>query len=293
MKLLIFGGSGLVGSKFLELNKDKYWLDAPYISEVDILDKNQLVSCFEKSQPQTVINFAAFTDVQGAEGQKGLKEGKCYQINAIGAKNVADCCKDGNVHLIHISTDYVFDGKKKDCPYREDDKPNPINWYGETKHFGDQFVLESGCLSTIVRISMPYSAKYEAKLDVARFFLSELKAGNQIKAIEDQRITPTLVEDIANALKQVVNQKKTGVYHVSSKTYTSPLEFANLLARTFSLDSTLIQPILLDEYNKNKLAPLLKYSWLDPSKFVAEFGEGVLHTVEEAVVLFKQKIEKG
>lgn len=290
MKILVFGGGGLVGSKFLQLNKEKFEIDAPGISKVDILDKKQLVDYFKKSNPQTVINFAAFTDVQGAEEQKGDKKGSCYQINAIGAKNVADLCKSTNIHLIHISTDYVFDGEKAESPYTEEDKPNPINWYGQTKHFGDQFVLKTRCSSTIFRMSMPYSAHYDLKGDVARFFLRQLKEKNKISAIADQNITPALVDDIAQALFTIVNTKPTGIYHVASTNHTTPLKFAKLIAQTFNLDQTLITPITLEEYNKKKLAKLLKFSWLDPAKFVSEFGEGILHTVEEEVKLFKSQI---
>lgn len=289
-KVLIFGGSGLVGSRFIQLNKKVFKILAPDISEVDILKVDQINRVFNRFKPDIVINFAAFTDVQASEKQKGDKDGICYQINAIGAKNVAKLCKSWSVHLIYISTDYVFDGRKKSCPYTELDKPNPINWYGQTKYFGDKFVLESGSSATIARISMPYSARYEAKIDIARFFMDELKRGFKIRAIEDQKITPTLVDDIANVLKEIANKKSKGIYHVSATNDTSPFEFAKLLAQKFGFDTSNIEPISLDEYNQSKIAPLLKFSWLDPSKFVSEFGEGILHTVEEEVKLFKSQI---
>lgn len=287
MKILVFGGAGLVGSRFYELNSSKFEIDAPDISEVDILDQKQLGECFKKSHPDAVINFAAYTNVKEAEKQKGDKNGSCYKINVEGAANVAKICQESGAHLIHISTDYVFDGAKSERPYTEEDTPNPINWYGQTKHLAEQAVLKSGANITMMRISMPYSAHYELKTDVARFFLRHFQSNEPISAIEDQRITPTLVDDIANALKVIAEKKSKGIYHVSVTNDTSPYEFAKLLAKTFSLDQSLIEPISLDGYNKGKLAPLLRYSWLDPSKFISEFGEGILHSVEEEVKLFR------
>lgn len=291
MNILVLGGSGLVGSRFTKLNKEKFNIHAPDASEVDILNKDQLLKAFEQFNPEIVINFAAFTDVQAAEKENGDKNGICYKINVEGADNVANVSKDSGVHLIHISTEYVFDGTKSDSPYKEEDSPNPINWYGQTKYFADQFVLDSGCKSTIARISMPYSPYYEAKLDVARFFLGELRAKNKIKVVIDQKITPTLVDDIAAALTYLAERKVEGVFHVSTTTQTSPFDFAMLIAKAFNLDSSLVETISLDEYNKKKQAPLLKYSWLDPSKFINEFGEEILHSVEDGVQIFKQEVD--
>lgn len=290
-KILIFGGSGLVGSKFIDLYSQDLEISAPDVLTVDILNKGQVSKTVEGFNPDSIINFAAFTNVEAAEEQKGDQNGICFQINAVGARNVAEAAKDFGKHLVHISTEYVFDGTKEISPYTEDDKPNPVNWYGQTKYFAEQFVLESGCPVALVRICMPFSPFYEIKKDIARYFLGELKAGNKIKAIEDQRVTPTLVLDIAAALKATIEVGATGLYHVSSTDSVTPLEFAKTIAETFKLDYSLISSIGFDEYNENKKAKLLKFSWLNPTKFEREFGEGILHTVEEGLILFKKEID--
>lgn len=292
-KLLIFGGAGMVGSRFIDLNSETFEISAPDVSEIDILNPEQVEKAFADFKPEAVINFAAYTNVEEAENQKGDKNGICYRINVEGAGNVADACEKNNAHLIHISTEYVFDGTKKETGYSEDDKPNPINWYGQTKHFADIRVVESGCGLTIARISMPFTAKYELKKDVARFFVGELKAGNKIRAIEDQFITPTLVDDIAGALRIFVERKKQGTYHIASKNSTTPFGFAKLLAVVFGLKTEGIEPVLLEEYNRGKKAPLLKYSWLDASKFINEFGVDKLHTIEESVKIFKEAVDSS
>lgn len=286
-KTLVFGGSGLVGSKFIELYHKDFEINAPDASLVDILNKNQVLKAVEQFSPDAVLNFAAFTDVEAAESQKGNKEGICFLINAVGAKTVAEVCGEFGKKLIHISTEYVFDGTKSENPYTEKDKPSPVNWYGQTKYFGEQFVLESGCFATIVRICMPFSPFYALKKDIARFFLDQLRAGNEITAVEDQKITPTLVIDISFALAELVKAEAQGIYHVCSTSGTTPFEFAKLIARQFSLDVNLVKPVSFDAYNKNKEGKLLKNSWLDSIKFVTEFGDGILHTIEESVGLFK------
>lgn len=290
-KILVFGGSGLVGSKFIDLNSKNFEIKAPVASEVDILNKDQILAVAEQFNPDAIINFAAYTNVEQAQSQKGDKNSICFQINASGAKNVAETCKDFNKHLIHISTEYVFDGTKEISPYVETDTPNPVNWYGTTKLFGEGFVLESGCKASIIRISMPYSYLYELKKDVARFFFEQLKLGKAVKAVEDQRITPTLVDDIANALAVVIQSQSDGIYHVSSTDSVTPLEFAKTIAEVFKFDYSLIGSMTLDEFNQSKIAKLLKYSWLNPTKFERAFGDQILHTVEEGLVIFKKEID--
>lgn len=292
-KVLVFGASGLVGSKFLRLNSQFFNIKSPSASEVDILYKDQITKVVEEFNPDSIVNFAAFTLVDEAESQKDDKRGICFQVNAIGAKNIADVAKNFDKHIIHISTEYVFDGRKSDSPYTEEDTPNPINWYGQTKLIGEQFVINSGCLAVVVRISMPFSSDYKLKKDIARFFLGQLKTKQIVRVVEDQIITPTLVNDIANALKILIENKSLGIYHISSKDSVTPLEFVKTLAKTFNLDYSLINPITLNEFNKNKKGKLLKYSWLNPTKFEREFGDEILHTVEEELIMFKSMIDQN
>lgn len=289
-KVLVFGGSGLVGSKFIELYKDYFETSAPQVTEVDILKKDQLINCVQRFNPDTIINFAAYTQVEEAEKQIGNKNGICYLINVVGAKNVAEAAKQLNKKLIHISTEYVFNGVKSDSPYTEADQPNPINWYGTTKYLAEEAVLQADPTVLIMRICMPFRAFYEIKKDVARFFLGQLQEGQEIKAIADQKVTPTLVDDIAHALKVLTDLPCLGIYHVCSINSITPFEFTKLIAQAFNLNTSLIKPISFDEYNKQKQAKVLKNSWLDTSKFVKDFGIDILHTIEENVQTFKRQL---
>lgn len=287
-KVLVFGGNGLVGSRFVELFEDQFQINTPAASSVDILNKDQISGMFKKFDPDSVINFAAYTNVEEAENQKDEKEGTCFRLNVVGAKNVAESCREFNKYLIHISTDYVFDGEKEE-PFKEEDTPHPINWYGMTKYLGEKEVLKCNIPSAIARISMPYRAKYEAKSDIGRLFLKKLQEGNKITAVNDQIITPTFVDDIAHALSKILQSKIKGIIHVSCKTPTTPFEFARTIARIFKLDETLISPISLSEYNLNKKAKMLQNSALSPAKFDSLFS-GILHNLEDSLNLFKREV---
>lgn len=289
-KVLVFGGSGLVGSRFIGLNATNVEIKSPDASTVDILNKDQIAKAIEKFNPDSVINFAAYTNVEEAENQKDDEDGIVFQVNVNGAKNVAEVCQKANKHLIHISTEYVFDGTKQNFPYTEEDKPNPINWYGQTKYLGEQAVNNIDGKSIVVRISMPYSPLYKQKKDIARFFLQQLQAGQQVQAVWDQQVTPTLVDDIVNALLVFLENQTDGIYHISSKDTTTPLDFVKTIAETFHLNYSLISSISFEEFNKNKKAKLLTNSCLNPAKFEEQFGDDILHTIEEGLQIFKNQI---
>lgn len=289
-KLLIFGGAGLVGSKFICLFQDKYEIDAPEIDDLDILDHKALEDYVKKSDAEIIINYAAFTDVDKAEEEKGNLDGIVYKINSLVVKDICELCKKYNKHYIHFSTDYVFNGEKKSGPYTEEDMPAPLSWYGETKYFAEKFIAESGVSATIIRLSMPFSSCYELKSDIARFFLKQLYDDQKITAIDDQYVTPVFVNDLAKALDVLIENRAIGIYHVVCNSYTTPYDFARLIAKKFSLNAGLISPTKIEEYNKTRKAKRSKYGWLSVKKFETEFGKDILHSVEESIDLFRQEI---
>lgn len=289
-KLLIFGGSGLVGSKFISSFRHKYEITSPEIDDLDILNKDALFSFVESQAAKTVINYAAYTNVDKAEEERGDKSGLAYKLNVLAVKDLCEICRKINKHLIHYSTDYVFDGTKSAKPYTEEDKPNPVDWYGETKYLGEKFILESGVRATIIRISMPFSSKYDLKQDIVRFFLSELILGKEIIAIDDQIVTPVLVDEAANALKKIIESCATGIFHTVSSSFTTPFDLARMIADKFGFDKNLVKPTKLKDYNKTRTAKRLRYGWLSVEKFEKKFGKNILHNIEEAIDIFKRQI---
>ena len=213
-----------------------------------------------------------------------------FRVNALAVKDLASICQKLNIHLIQISTEYVFDGTKDNSPYREEDAPNPINWYGETKFWAEKFISESGCSYTIARICMPYTAKYDLKSDIARFFLNQLKNGQKINAIFDAKITPVITDDIAFGLSKVIEEGINGIIHIAPTNFTTPYDFVKLLARVFGLDEFLVKKIAFEEYNRTKKAKLLRCSWLSSEKLRKKYGESTPHSIEEDLKIFKQQL---
>lgn len=289
MKLLILGGSGLVGSRFIELSPD-YNISAPTHEELDLLDFKKLETYLQTSDADIVINFAAFTNVDTAEEEKDNEDGMVYKLNVAMPKALAQNCASLNKYLVHVSTDYVFDGKKP-TPYVEDDLPNPVNWYGTTKMLGEDVVKESGAQYLIIRPEMPYSSHFEKKLDIARIFVKMLKEGNTINGVSDQKITPTYVDTLIYALQKLIEARATGIYHLASTDITTPYDLAVMIADKFALDKNLIKAVPFAEYNLTRTAKRPQNSYLDVSKFETEFGKGILRTVEESINEFKGNLK--
>lgn len=289
MKILVLGGSGLVGSRFLELASG-YDIIAPAHEELDLLDFDNLENYLLQSTAETVINFAAYTNVDEAEKEKDNKGGLVYRLNISVPEALAQYCSSSGKYFVQISTDYVFDGTKQ-IPYVEEDIPNPVNWYGTTKFLSEETVRNISPSFLIIRPEMPYSAHFEKKLDLARIFLKMLKEGKEINGIVDQKITPTFVDTLIYGLLRLIEVKSSGIYHLASTDTTTPFEFANLIAQEFNLDKNLIKNTSFAEYNKTRLARRPQNSFLNVSKFQTEFGNEILMSNQKSIdALFKQTI---
>lgn len=289
MKILVLGGSGLVGSRFIELNPD-YEIVAPSHSELDLLNIESLKAYLENSDAEIILNFAAFTNVDAAEEEKDNKEGNVYKLNVTLPKTLAQHSSSINKYLIHISTDYIFDGTKS-SPYTEDDTPNPVNWYGKTKMLGEDVVKESGANYLIVRPEMPYSSHFEKKLDIARIFVKMLKEGKEINGVSDQKITPVYVDSLVAGLQKLIEARANGIYHLASTDSTTPYDFALLIAEKFNLDKSLVKAVTFADYNQTRPAKRPQNSYLNVSKFESEFGKGILTTVRESIEEFAKGIK--
>lgn len=251
MKILGTGLTGLVGSRIVELLKDKYEFEnLSRSSGVDIADKNQVLAKIENSNAQVVLHLAGKADVDGCEDDKTLgQDGEAWKINAEGVRNVADACFATNKKLIYISTDFVFDGTKD--VYLEDDIPNPINWYAKTKYEGEKIVKALKTPWIIVRIAYPYRANF-TKPDFFRVILNHLEKGDPIAAITDHIFTPTFIDDIAFALDTIINNNSQGIFHVVGGQNLTPFDAVSLIAREFGLDKSKINKTTRSEFFKNR-----------------------------------------
>ncbi len=290
LKILVVGGDGMLGSRFVQLAKKEFELTVTDKDQLDITNISDLESYVNRFQPNIIVNFAAFTNVGEAELQKNDTFGLCYQLNVEAVKNIAVVCKNNQIRLVHLSTEYIFDGKKSNSPYTEKDNPNPTNWYGETKLLAESKIQDSGCGFLIARLSMPYVAKYSGKEDIVRKFIKMLQDHRKIKGISDSKITPIFGDDLIQALILLINQKSTGVYHICSLNLTTPFEFITEIVDVFGFDKNLISEVTFGEYVSDRTSPVLQYSWLDSTKFIQHFGVHILHTTKDSLELLKTQI---
>ena len=252
MKILGTGLTGLIGSRITDLLKDRYEFENLSISTgFDITQKQIVKNKIISSDASIVLHLASKTDVDRCEKDKeqGVN-GSTWITNVEGTKNIIEACRESNKKIIYFSTDFVFNGEKEEA-YTEEDKPDPINWYAKTKFEGEKVIENSGIPYLILRIAYPYRAKFEKKSDFVRTILKKLKEKQQITAIYDHIVTPTFIDDIAEALNILIKNKSDGIFHVVGGQYISPYDAALLIANLFGYDKFLVQKTTRAEYFKD------------------------------------------
>jgi dTDP-4-dehydrorhamnose reductase len=287
-KILATGAIGLIGSRFTEMFKDKYEVaNIDILSGVDITDKSSVEKFVADNPSDILIHLAAFTDTNKAWEEKGNTDGICYKVNVVGTKNIAEVCKDKGIHLIHISTDFIFDGTKE-SPYVETDVASPIEWYGETKAIAENVVIESGVSYTIVRLAYPYRADFAGKPDIIKKLRAGLESGKLYPQFSDTVITPTFIDDIARAFDKMIEQKPTGIYHVTGSTSLSPFELAQKVAVAYGYGADVVKEGSLTEYLKTASRPFARKVAMSNAK--ASSGLGLTFaTLDEGLAAIKKQ----
>jgi len=247
-RLLITGANGLLGNKAVEFASRNYEVTPLHHAkplhnnslEVDIANEEQVLDIFRRLQPDAVIHAAAETNVDKCETQKE----HAWNVNVEGTRNVAEACAEASAKLIHISTDYVFDGKKG--YYKEEDKPNPISYYGLTKLEGEKQVIALCKNYVILRASVIYGW-HPWKQNFATWVISQLRQNKEISVVEDHYNTPALADNLAEMALEALQRGLKGLYHVSGSERISRYEFAKQIAKTFNLDQSLVKPIKMSQ----------------------------------------------
>ena len=280
--ILTTGLTGLVGSHIAEMLSSEYeFFNMDLTVGVDITDKNKVAEFVKKHPAKVMLHLAAYTNVNGAFEQTNDKEGICYKVNVEGTKNIAQVCKENNIYLIHVSTDFVFSGEKNE-PYVETDARSPIEWYGQTKAWAEEEVEKILDHYVIARIGWPFRAKFEAKPDIVAKTKQSLIDGTLYPQFSDMIITPTYVDDIARAMKIIFKKQPQGIFHLNSSTSLSPFELAKKIATAFDLDSASVKEGSLEEYLKTTDRPYQKTSKISNKKAQQELGINPM-TVDEAL----------
>lgn len=266
------GASGLVGSRFVEMYGEDYEIaNIDLTNNVNILDIASIEAFVDMHPSDTLIHLAAFTNTVEADKQKGDKAGLCYQVNVVGTENIANVCQKRKMHLVHISTDFVFDGTKKDM-YVEDDLRSPIDWYGQTKAMAEEVVEQSNTDYTIIRIAYPYRANFDLKPDIITKIRTRLKDNTLPPQFTDTTITPTFVDDIARGFQVIVTQRKRGIYHMVGSTVVSPYDLAVAVARLYHYDELQVKKGLLETYLNDNPRPFARYGGVSNVKATQDLG---------------------
>ncbi len=291
MNILGTGLTGMVGSRVVDILSPSYTFENLSLETgVDITKPETLAERFEASDASWVFHFAAYTDVQGAEKEKDLREqSTAWKVNVDATKNIVALCKKLGKRLIYISTDYVFDGTKDE--YTEDDTPNPLSFYTETKFHGEEAVRELGNNGVIIRIGNPYRANPKeitpkTKLDFVHRIRNLLAKGTAISSPTDQIFTCTFIDDLAYAIDAIVKHNAGGIYHVPSQKPVVTYDMMILIAKTFGLDEQLVKKTTYAEFFKDR-AKIPQKAALKHDKIDA-LGVS-LHTVESGLEKVKKQ----
>jgi dTDP-4-dehydrorhamnose reductase len=268
MIVLVTGGSGQLGQALQFVAADYPEIEFHFASsaEADITDKKKLIAVFERLKPDFCVNAAAYTAVDKAENEPE----KAALINVTGAKNLAEICKAFNATLIHISTDFVFDGSKQ-SPYSETDATNPQGVYGQTKLLGERAIENTGGKYYIVRTSWLYS---QFGANFMKTMLRLASERDSLNIVNDQIGTPTHAVDLAHAIAKIILSTKHeyGLYHYSNEGVASWYDFAK---KIFEINNVKIDvnPIPTSQFPTPAKRPA--YSVLDKSKIKRVFGVSV------------------
>jgi dTDP-4-dehydrorhamnose reductase len=245
-RITILGGRGMLGSDLAPACRQQglntIVLDLP---EFDITNTDQLQQVV--SNAQVIVNCAAYTNVDKAESQTELT----YQVNAEAVGRLGALAREANIWVLHISTDFVFDGKS-DKPYVETDTPNPINAYGKTKLAGEQLLVQSGCSYCIIRVEWTYGSagnNFVAKL------IRHAKAGEPLKVVDDQIGSPTATAEVAKVICKLLRKRPEGIFHFASAGYVSRYEMAKFIFDKLSMEVSLL-PCKTSDYVSAAVRPL-------------------------------------
>lgn len=251
-RVLVIGSNGLLGQKVAELfirgsghhivlaslhKEPVRELQSTEYHPLDITSKKDVRNVIAAVEPDVIINTAAMTNVDQCEKEKEL----AWKVNVEGVENIIEASRRTNARIVHISTDYVFDGKNG--PYTEEDRPNPLSYYGKSKLASENALRASGVEFLIFRTIVLYGLAPGVRPNFALWLIQNLEKNMPVRVVNDQLCNPTLADDLAYATLRGVEGNRTGIYHVGGRDIVSRYEFALQLARVFEFDSSLINPI--------------------------------------------------
>jgi dTDP-4-dehydrorhamnose reductase len=250
MKILVTGSNGLLGQKLTDLYKtksdieliatargvDRYPEKTGYtFQSMDISNWDEVKSVLNAHNPDVVINTAAMTNVDACESEHE----ECDKLNVDAVKYLVSECNAIGAHFVHLSTDFIFDGTHG--PVLETEKPNPLSYYGRSKHIAEMIVIENSASWAIARTVLVYGiVKDMSRSNIVLWAKNNLEQGKSLNVVGDQFRTPTLAEDLAKGCALIAEQKAKGIYNISGKDYMSVFDLVYRVADFWKLDKSLL-----------------------------------------------------
>lgn len=295
-KILITGSNGLLGQKLVHLlagHTDFHTVatgrganrlpsnDSYSYRSLDITDAIAVSDLLTEEKPDIVIHTAAMTNVDQCETEKEA----CWSQNVTATGYLVEACKKIGCFFLHVSTDFIFDGKAG--PYNEEAEPNPISFYGWSKLAAERLVQNSGIRWAIARTVLVYGIAHDmSRSNIILWVKKSLEEGKAIKVVTDQWRTPTLAEDLAMGCLLIARQEAEGIFNISGKDFLSPYEMAIKAANYFKLDTSLISPVDASTFSQPALRPPRTGFILDKPKKILGYDP---HSFEEGIsILAKQ-----
>lgn len=252
-KILVTGSNGLLGQKLIEklVQNTKFEIIAtakginrlPFKSgyrylPLDITVEKEISDLFEIEKPDVVIHTAAMTNVDLCE----TKKEECWQLNVIAVEYLIKACQTSNSFLIHLSTDFIFDGLSG--PYTEEEVANPLSFYGWSKYAAEKLIINSSIKWAIARTVLVYGIAHDmSRSNIILWVKNSLETGKSIKVVNDQWRTPTLAEDLADGCILIAEKEAEGIFNISGKDLLSPFQMATMTADFFNLNKSLITEV--------------------------------------------------
>lgn len=280
MKILITGSNGLLGQKIVnQLIKRKIDFLATSLSKnrnsncpesqyhpLDISIEKDVTEILEKYKPTAIINTAAMTNVDACE----VDEVNCRKINVEGTRNLFNKCKEEDIHFVHLSTDFVFDGEKG--PYSENDKRNPLSIYAKSKVDSEDILINSNYRNwAIVRTIIVFgTAENLSRSNIVLWAMEALRKGDELTIVNDQFRAPTWADDLAWACIETCVKNKKGIYHISGPEIFSIYKLVCRIADYLGVDSSGVRAISSDSLNQKAKRP--PKTGFDLSKARKELG---------------------
>ncbi|MFT6215929.1 MAG: dTDP-4-dehydrorhamnose reductase [Roseivirga sp.] len=301
MKILITGANGLLGQKLVSLiingaeheliatarganrlpfDERKYAYDS-----LDITNESQVKSAIAQHKPDVVIHTAAMTNVDQCETEKE----ECWDLNVNAVQYIVDACEVNNTFLVHLSTDFIFDGESG--PYGEEAEANPISYYGESKLASEQIITQSKLDWSIVRTVLVYGIAHDmSRTNIILWVKKSLEEGKEIKVVDDQLRSPTLAEDLAQGCLLIAEQKAEGVFNICGMDLLNPYEMAVKTADYFGLSMATMQKADSSTFSQTAKRPPKTGLLIAKARTVLGYKP---HTFDEGIAIVSQQLTRN